>query len=75
MDPPSWMNSMHLGAAGPVRAMSADVSTTAAETDQVYRIGGARGKGGKRRRNGGERGRNGMALRSHKFLACKGLLT
>jgi hypothetical protein len=41
-DPPSWMNYLGLRADEPIQVISADVPTTAAETDQVYRIGGSR---------------------------------
>jgi hypothetical protein len=41
-DPPSWMSYLHLRVGDPIRVMSTDVSTTPAETDQVYRIGGPR---------------------------------
>ena len=39
-DPPSWMTYCRLNAADTVQAISTDVSTVVAETDQVYRIGG-----------------------------------
>jgi predicted transposase YdaD len=39
--PAAWMSYLHLMTNDPVRAMSTDVSTTAAETDQVYRIAGS----------------------------------
>jgi hypothetical protein len=41
-DPGSWMKYLHLRTGDPIRVMSTDVSTTAAETDQVYRIVGNR---------------------------------
>ncbi len=41
-DPASWMNYLHLRTDDPIRVMSADVATTAAETDQVYQISGSR---------------------------------
>jgi predicted transposase YdaD len=41
-DPPSWMNYLGLRADEPIQVLSADVATTAAEADQVYRIGGSR---------------------------------
>jgi hypothetical protein len=41
-DPASWMNYLHMKTGDPIQVMSTDVSTTAAETDQVYRISGSR---------------------------------
>ena len=41
-DPASWMNYLHMKTGDPIQVMSTDVSTTAAETDQVYRISGNR---------------------------------
>ena len=39
-DPASWMAYFHLDAAGPVEAIATDVSTVAAEADEVYRVSG-----------------------------------